>query len=108
MIGGWRTKDESGQTVDASGVTVNGKKIDGLLGLRSVLLDDPQQFPRTVTEKLMAYGLGQKAGILRLAGSQKSCTGCGRAGLSLVRDRVGDCEESEFPDAEQAENKARN
>ncbi len=60
VIGGWRTKDESGQTVDASGVTVNGKKIDGLVGLRAVLLDDPQQFPRTVTEKLMAYGLGRK------------------------------------------------
>jgi hypothetical protein len=46
--------------VDASGVTVNGKKVDGLVGLRAVLLDDPQQFPRTVTEKLMAYGLGRK------------------------------------------------
>ena len=60
VIGGWRTKDESGHTVDASGVTVNGKKVDGLVGLRAVLLDDPQQFPRTVTEKLMAYGLGRK------------------------------------------------
>ena len=60
VIGGWRTKDESGQTVDASGVTVTGKKIDGLNGLRSLLLDDPEQFPRTVTEKLMAYALGRK------------------------------------------------
>jgi hypothetical protein len=60
VIGGWRTKDESGQTVDASAMTVMGKKIDGLTGLRSVLLDDPEQFPRTVTEKLMAYALGRK------------------------------------------------
>lgn len=60
VIGGWRTNDESGQKVDASGVTVNGKKIDGLVGLRSLLLDDPEQFPRTVTEKLMAYALGRK------------------------------------------------
>jgi hypothetical protein len=60
VIGGWRTKDESGQTVDASGVTVTGRKIEGLPGLRSLLLDDPQQFPRTVTEKLMAYALGRK------------------------------------------------
>jgi hypothetical protein len=60
VIGGWRAKDESGHTVDASGVTVNGKKIDGLSGLRSLLLDDPEQFPRTVTEKLMAYALGRK------------------------------------------------
>jgi hypothetical protein len=60
VIGGWRNVDESGQTVDASGVTVTGKKIDGLPGLRSLLLDDPEQFPRTVTEKLMAYALGRK------------------------------------------------
>ena len=60
VIGGWRTKDESGQTVDASGVTITGKKVDGLPGLRSLLLDDPEQFPRTVTEKLMAYALGRK------------------------------------------------
>jgi mono/diheme cytochrome c family protein len=60
VIGGWRNTDESGQKVDASGVTVTGKKVDGLPGLRSLLLDDPQQFPRTVTEKLMAYALGRK------------------------------------------------
>jgi Protein of unknown function (DUF1592)/Protein of unknown function (DUF1588)/Protein of unknown function (DUF1587)/Protein of unknown function (DUF1585)/Protein of unknown function (DUF1595)/Planctomycete cytochrome C len=60
VIGGWRTIDESGQKVDSSGVTVTGKKIDGLPGLRSLLLDDPQQFPRTVTEKMMAYALGRK------------------------------------------------
>jgi mono/diheme cytochrome c family protein len=60
VIGGWRNTDESGQKVDATGVTVTGKKIDGLPGLRSLLLDDPQQFPRTVTEKLMAYALGRK------------------------------------------------
>jgi mono/diheme cytochrome c family protein len=60
VIGGWRNTDESGQKVDATGVTVTGKKIDGLSGLRSLLLDDPQQFPRTVTEKLMAYALGRK------------------------------------------------
>jgi mono/diheme cytochrome c family protein len=60
VIGGWRTKDESGQAVDASGVTVTGRKVEGLPGLRSLLLDDPEQFPRTVTEKLMAYALGRK------------------------------------------------
>jgi len=59
VIGGWRAKDESGQLVDASGVTVTGKKIEGMKGLRSLLLDDPEQFPRTVTQKLMAYALGR-------------------------------------------------
>jgi mono/diheme cytochrome c family protein len=59
VIGGWRTKDEKGNPVDATGTTVNGSKIEGLAGLRALLLSQPDQFPRTVTEKLMTYGLGR-------------------------------------------------
>ena len=59
VIGGWRTVDEAGKAVDASGATVGGDKVDGLSGLRALLLANPEQFPRTVTEKLMAYGLGR-------------------------------------------------
>jgi hypothetical protein len=60
VIGGWRTVDEAGIPVDASGSTVSGAKIEGLRGLRALLLDQPEQFPRTVTEKLMAYALGRR------------------------------------------------
>ncbi|MBA0083585.1 MAG: DUF1588 domain-containing protein, partial [Acidobacteria bacterium Pan2503] len=60
VIGGWRTTDESGKPVDASGTTASGEKIEGLSGLRAVLVDEPEQFPRTVTEKLMAYALGRR------------------------------------------------
>jgi mono/diheme cytochrome c family protein len=60
VIGGWRTIDEAGRAVDASGTTAGGKKIQGLAGLRAALLDDPEQFPRTLTEKLMAYALGRR------------------------------------------------
>jgi mono/diheme cytochrome c family protein len=59
-IGGWRTVDESGQAVDASGAATSGAKVEGLAGLRALLLDEPDQFPRTVTEKLLAYGLGRR------------------------------------------------
>src|SRR5438876_3845025 len=60
VIGGWRTVDESGKPVDASGATVSGAKVEGLSGLRALLLDQPEQFPRTVTEKLLAYALGRR------------------------------------------------
>jgi hypothetical protein len=60
VIGGWRTVDELGKPVDASGATAGGEKIDGLRGLRALLLEQPEQFPRTVTEKLMAYALGRR------------------------------------------------
>jgi hypothetical protein len=59
VIGGWRTIDEAGKPVDASGTTASGAKIEGLSGLRSLLLQEPEQFPRTVTEKLLAYALGR-------------------------------------------------
>jgi hypothetical protein len=80
VIGGWRNVDEFGHAVDASGVTVNGKKIEGLAGLRALLLGDPEKFPRTVTEKLMAYALGRRIEyydepavrqVVRDAGAQK-------------------------------------
>ena len=59
VIGGWRTVDEAGRPVDAAGTTAAGERIDGLAGLRALLLDDPERFPRTVTEKLLAYALGR-------------------------------------------------
>jgi mono/diheme cytochrome c family protein len=60
VIGGWRTTDESGHPVDAHGTTAGGAAIDGLPGLRAALLAQPEQFPRTLTEKLLAYALGRR------------------------------------------------
>jgi mono/diheme cytochrome c family protein len=60
VVGAWRTIDEAGKPVDASSTTAAGVKVDGLAGLRSLLLAQPDQFPRTFTEKLMAYALGRK------------------------------------------------
>ena len=60
VIGGWRTVDEVGKPVDASGATIAGDKVEGLSGLRALLLADPEQFPRTLTEKLLAYALGRR------------------------------------------------
>src|SRR5437870_7558549 len=60
VIGGWRTNDESGKPVDASGATTSGAKVEGLTGLRALLLERPEQFPRTVTEKLLSYAIGRR------------------------------------------------
>ena len=60
VIGGWRTRDEAGRPVDSTGATAGGAKIEGLSGLRALLLADPEQFPRTVTTNLMAYALGRR------------------------------------------------
>ena len=60
VIGGWRTTDEIGKPVDSAGSTLSGVDLQGLTGLRKLLLSDKEAFPRTVTEKLMAYALGRK------------------------------------------------
>jgi len=59
-IGGWRTTDESGAPVDAAGATAGGVKVEGLAGLRALLVEQPDQFPRTLTAKLLAYALGRR------------------------------------------------
>jgi cytochrome c5 len=59
VIGAWRWVDESGYPVDTESLTSNGTKVSGFTGLRALLLAKPEQFPRTVTEKLMAYALGR-------------------------------------------------
>ena len=60
VTGGWRTEDELGNKVFSTGTTVDGKDIDGLPGLRKLLMAQPEQFPKTVAEKLMAYALGRR------------------------------------------------
>jgi len=59
-IGAWRSTDESGQPVDSTATLVSGATVRGLAGLRALLLEQPGQFPATVTSKLMAYALGRR------------------------------------------------
>src|SRR5688500_17724471 len=60
VIGGWRVVDEAGKPVDAAGTTLSGANVQGLAGLRALLLERREQFPRTVTEKLLSYALGRR------------------------------------------------
>ena len=40
----------------------SGVTVEGLSGLRALLLDQPEQFVGTVTEKLLSYALGRVLG----------------------------------------------
>jgi hypothetical protein len=57
-IGQWRASD-SGRTIDASGVLLDGTKVNGPRELRQALLAQKPQFVKTVTEKLLTYALGR-------------------------------------------------
>ena len=57
-IGQWRTID-SGSAIDASGVLLDGTRVNGPRELRQALLAQKTQFVKTVTEKLLTYALGR-------------------------------------------------
>jgi hypothetical protein len=57
-IGSWRTLDGD-SPIDASGVLVDGTKIDGIAGLRDSLVRHSDQFVRVVTERMITYALGR-------------------------------------------------
>jgi hypothetical protein len=56
--GQWRMQD-AGQPIDASGLLVDGSKLDGIVSLRAALVRYSPQFVRTFTEKLLTYALGR-------------------------------------------------
>ena len=54
----WRTYDGD-NPIDATGVLVDGTKVNGVASLRDWVVGRSDQFVRVVTEKLMIYGLGR-------------------------------------------------
>jgi hypothetical protein len=57
-VGTWRTYDGE-NPIDATGVLVDGTKLDGIPSLRDTLVRYSDQFERVVVEKLLTYGLGR-------------------------------------------------
>ncbi len=58
-VGRWRSRSESNDAIDASGVLPDGTSFSGPEGMRNALLREPQRFVATVTEKLLTYALGR-------------------------------------------------
>ena len=58
-IGQWRTM-EGEAPIDASGVLMDGTKVDGPVALRNALLKQKDQFVKSVTGKLLMYALGRE------------------------------------------------
>ena len=58
-VGRYRTRNEAGAPIDASGVLPDGAAFEGAAGLREALLRRPGLFVTTLTEKLLVYALGR-------------------------------------------------
>jgi hypothetical protein len=57
-VGRWRMLEE-GKPVDAAGGLPDGSEFAGVAGLERALLRHPEQFVRTLTEKLLTFALGR-------------------------------------------------
>ncbi len=57
-LGQWRTTD-AGTPINASGVLLDGTKVDGPAALRRALVAQKEQFVRTVTDRLLTYAIGR-------------------------------------------------
>jgi hypothetical protein len=60
-IGQWRDRDSDAGNIpiDASGQLADGTPLNGVNDLRESLVERPEQFVQTFTEKLMTYSLGR-------------------------------------------------
>jgi mono/diheme cytochrome c family protein len=58
-IGRWRTMDGDA-AINATGVLLDGTKVDGPAALRRALVARKEQFVRTVTGKLLTYAIGRE------------------------------------------------
>ena len=57
-VGRWR-ETEAGKLIDASGGLADGSEFVGVSGLEQALLNRPELFVRTLTEKLLTFALGR-------------------------------------------------
>jgi len=57
-IGGWRDT-EAGRAVNAQGSFIDGRAIDGVVGLRGILVEQRELFVAAFTERLLTYALGR-------------------------------------------------
>lgn len=58
-IGGWRNKDHETATAIDAGGELGGVQLRGPADVRKILMQRPQQFALTFTEKLFEYSLGR-------------------------------------------------
>ena len=57
-VGAWRNRD-AGSPIDASSELTDGTHVDGVAGLRQVLLAKRDMFVNTMAEKMLTYALGR-------------------------------------------------
>ena len=88
VIGAWREFDETGNAVDPIGNYPGGVEFAGFADLRGWMLDRPERFAHTVTEKLMTYALGRRVEYYDQPVIRRIVREAVGAGLPMVRHRA--------------------
>lgn len=57
-VGRWRA-DDGGKPIDVASTLLDGTKVEGVEGVKQMLLRNPEQFVEAMTNKLLMYSLGR-------------------------------------------------
>jgi hypothetical protein len=57
-VGKWRDQD-AGKPVEASSTLADGTVVDGVAGVRALVLRDPERFAAAIAEKLLMFGISR-------------------------------------------------
>ena len=57
-VGKWRDQD-AGKPVEVASKLADGTVVDGVAGVRQLVLSDPERFAAALTEKLMMFATGR-------------------------------------------------
>jgi len=58
-VGRWQT-ERDGQKIDAVGILPDGRKVDGAIELKKLLMQEKDRFVRNLIEQMLTYALGRK------------------------------------------------
>ena len=57
-VGRWRERD-AGKPIEVKSTLADGREVDGIEGVKKLLLNDPERFVGAMTEKLLMYAAGR-------------------------------------------------
>ena len=105
-VGAWRTRDGD-SPIDATGVLVDGTKIDGVEEPAQSLVRYSDQFERVVTEKLLTYALGRGVEYQDMPMVRSIVRESAAQSITIFFNRDGDRQERAVPDEHETTRRLR-
>lgn len=94
-VGRWRDTD-GGKPIDASGTLLDGRKIDGVNGLRQMLVGNPSLFVEAMVSKLMMYALGRNVQYYDMPAVRTIAANTAKQNWTFISEVLGVTQSQEF------------